>query len=135
PEGSRRTRGVLPLQTADDGKLARAGLADFDPFHVLCAEPGAAVLWSWDGDQLAERELGPGLHVVVNSGLASDVGPGGPGGGAAGGGGGGRRRPAAPPVTMSWPASRTSCRGCARPRSRARGPATRSRGPGATGCR
>jgi hypothetical protein len=77
PEGSRRTRGVLPLQAADDGKLARAGLADHDPFHVLCAEPGAAVLWSWDGEQLAERELGPGLHLVVNSGLASDPGSGG----------------------------------------------------------
>lgn len=82
PEGSRRTRGVLPLQAAEDGKLARAGLADFDPFHLLSAEPGTAVLWSWDGDQLAERELEPGLHVVVNSGLASDLGAasaGGPG--------------------------------------------------------
>ena len=73
PEGSRRSRGVLPLQAAEDGKLARAGLADFDPFHLLSAEPGTAVLWSWDGEQLTERELGPGLHVVVNSGLASDL--------------------------------------------------------------
>ena len=79
PEGSRRTRGVLPLQAADDGKLARAGLADFDPFQLLSAEPGAAVLWSWDGEQLTERELAPGLHVVVNSGLASDPGAGGTG--------------------------------------------------------
>lgn len=73
PVGSRRTRGVLPLQAADGGKLDLAGLPDFDPFHVLCAEPGPAVLWSWDGDQLTEQELGPGLHVVVNSGLASDL--------------------------------------------------------------
>jgi hypothetical protein len=31
------------------------------------------VLWSWDGERLTERELGPGLHIVVNSGLASDL--------------------------------------------------------------
>ena len=83
-EGSRRSRGVLPLQAAEDGKLARAGLGDFDPFHLLSAEPGTAVLWSWDGEQLTERELGPGLHVVVNSGLASDLGADGAGSGAPG---------------------------------------------------
>ena len=73
PAGSRRTRGVLPLQAAEDGKLGRAGLAEFDPFHLLSAEPGAAVLWSWDGERLAERELGAGLHIVVNSGLDSEL--------------------------------------------------------------
>jgi len=73
--GSRRTRGVLPLQVADDGKLGRAGLAEFDPFHLLSAEPGAAVLWSWDGERLTERELAAGLHIVVNGGLDSDPGP------------------------------------------------------------
>jgi Transport and Golgi organisation 2 len=75
PAGSRRTRGVLPLQAAEDGKPGRAGLAGFDPFHLLSAEPGAAVLWSWDGERLTERELGAGLHIVVNSGLDSDLGP------------------------------------------------------------
>jgi Transport and Golgi organisation 2 len=65
---ARRTRGVLPLQAAEDGKLDRSGLAEFDPFHLLSAEPGTAVLWSWDGEHLAERELGAGLHIVVNSG-------------------------------------------------------------------
>jgi uncharacterized protein with NRDE domain len=69
PEQARRSRGVLPLQAAVDGKLARAGLADFDPFHLLSAEPGMAMLWSWDGERLTERELTAGLHVVVNSGL------------------------------------------------------------------
>jgi len=73
PAGSRRSRGVLPLQAADDGKLGRADLAEFDPFHLLSAEPGAAVLWSWDGERLAERELAAGLHMVVNSGLDSDL--------------------------------------------------------------
>jgi uncharacterized protein with NRDE domain len=72
---SRRTRGVLPLEVAQEAKLSRAGLADFDPFHVLSAEPGMAMLWSWDGDRLTERELSPGLHMLVNSGLASDLLP------------------------------------------------------------
>jgi hypothetical protein len=73
PAVSRRTRGVRPLEVAQDAKLSRAGLEDFDPFHLLSAEPGAAVLWSWDGERLTERELGAGLHIVVNSGLASDL--------------------------------------------------------------
>jgi hypothetical protein len=71
--GSRRSRGVLPLQVAASGKLVRWGLSDFDPFHLLSVEPGTAVVWSWDGQRLAERELTAGLHMVVNSGLGSDV--------------------------------------------------------------
>ncbi len=74
---SRRSRGVLPLQAAVEGKLERTGLADFDPFHLLSAEPGTATLWSWDGERLTERELTAGLHVVVNSGLDSDLRTGG----------------------------------------------------------
>jgi hypothetical protein len=74
PAGSRRSRGALPLQVAADGKLRRAGVEDFDPFHLLSAEPGLAVLWSWDGERLTERELPAGLHIVVNSGLGSDLG-------------------------------------------------------------
>jgi hypothetical protein len=73
PSGTRRSRGVLPLQAAVEGKLGRAHLADFDPFHLLSAEPGGAMLWSWDGDRLTDRELTAGLHVVVNSGLDSDL--------------------------------------------------------------
>jgi Transport and Golgi organisation 2 len=69
PEASRRSRGVLPLLAAEQGKLGLAGLADFDPFHLLSAEPERAVLWSWDGSELAERDLGPGVHMVVNSGV------------------------------------------------------------------
>jgi hypothetical protein len=73
PAGSRRTRGVLPLQAAAEGKLAPAGLADFDPFHLLTAEPGRVALASWDGENLVEQELAGGLHAVVNSGLGSDL--------------------------------------------------------------
>jgi hypothetical protein len=75
PADARRSRGALPLQVADDGKLGRAGLAEFDPFHLLSAEPGAVVLWSWDGERLIERELAAGLHIVVNSGPDDDLGP------------------------------------------------------------
>lgn len=73
PAGSRRSRGILPLQAAAEGKLARAGLAGFDPFHLLTAEPGRASLASWDGENLTERELPAGLHMIVNSGLADDL--------------------------------------------------------------
>lgn len=73
PERSRRTRGVLPLLVAEHGKLDPAGLADFDPFHLLSTEPGRAVLWSWDGAELAERQLPAGLHIIVNSGLDGDA--------------------------------------------------------------
>jgi hypothetical protein len=73
PARSRRSRGVLPLQAAAEGKLAHAGLEDFDPFHLLVAEPGRAVLAGWDGQDLTERELPSGLHMIVNSGLDSDL--------------------------------------------------------------
>ncbi len=73
PERSRLSRGVLPLRTAAGYELDRSRLAGFDPFHLLTAEPGRAALQSWDGARLTERELGPGLHFVVNSGLASDL--------------------------------------------------------------
>ena len=78
PAAARQSRGVLPLAAAD-GKLSPAGPADlaaFDPFRLLVAEPGRAILGNWDGRDFVERELGPGLHVVVNSGLASDLAPG-----------------------------------------------------------
>jgi hypothetical protein len=73
PEGSRRSRGVLPLLAAEHGKLDVAGLADFDPFLLLIGEPGRAVLYSWDGKELGERELSAGLHMVVNSGLDGEL--------------------------------------------------------------
>ncbi len=73
PERSRRSRGSLPLQAAAGGRPDAVAFADFDPFHLISAELAGAVLWSWDGDELTERELGPGLHLVVNSGLDSDL--------------------------------------------------------------
>jgi hypothetical protein len=73
PAPTRRTRGELPLSAAADGKLAPTDLADLDPFRLLVAEPGRALLSSWNGGHMAEQDLGLGLHMVVNSGLASDL--------------------------------------------------------------
>src|SRR6266567_3296539 len=73
PTRSRRSRGVLPLQSAAGQSPHREALPGYDPFHLLTAGPGRAIMHSWDGQRLAERELGPGLHFIVNSGLASDL--------------------------------------------------------------
>ncbi|MFI0353650.1 NRDE family protein [Actinomadura sp. 9N407] len=69
PEEGRLSRGELPLRVAADGKLGRIDLPRFDPFLLIGAEPDAVRLWHWDGADLAERELGAGLHMVLNSGL------------------------------------------------------------------
>jgi transport and Golgi organization protein 2 len=73
----RQSRGVLPLQAARHGRLALARPAAFDPFHLLSVEPGRALMWSWDGDDLTHRELAPGLHMVVNTGIVSEAAAGG----------------------------------------------------------
>jgi hypothetical protein len=90
PADGRRSRGALPLQGAATGELASRDLHQTDPFHLVVAgladaqqasagqastEPSdaesvVAHLWSWDGVDLIERQLGTGLHIVVNSGLA-----------------------------------------------------------------
>jgi uncharacterized protein with NRDE domain len=70
---SRRSRGVLPLIAAAGQPLDRGMLADLDPFLLVVAEPGSALVRTWNGHRLAERTLPAGLHMVVNSGLASYV--------------------------------------------------------------
>ncbi len=75
PARSRRSRGILPLQAASGSRLTTASVAGFDPFHLLSVGPAGAVLYSWDGTALIEQALPPGLHVLVNGGLAS-AGPG-----------------------------------------------------------
>ncbi|MFD0690392.1 NRDE family protein [Actinomadura fibrosa] len=72
PEEGRTSRGGLPLRMAADGKLGELDLPSYDPFHLVGAEPDRVRLWSWDGTGLAERSLGPGLHVIVNSGLEGE---------------------------------------------------------------
>jgi uncharacterized protein with NRDE domain len=68
-EERRRSRGELPLLVAEAGTLD-LDLEQYDPFHLVGAEPSAVRLWSWDGARLSARKLEPGLHIVVNSGLA-----------------------------------------------------------------
>lgn len=124
PAASRTSRGVLPLQAAAEGKLAQPRMADFDPFHLLIAEPGRATMTSWDGENTSERELGPGLHMIVNSGLSSellaDSSP-------------TDRAPRA--GSANWPGWPGSCPGCGPPPGRRRSRVNPSSGPGATGCR
>ena len=79
----RRSRGELPLRTAADGagvlkELADdpAGLAAYDPFHLVCADLDAVRLLSWDGERPAARDLGPGTHLLTNAGHAYPVAPG-----------------------------------------------------------
>lgn len=82
----RGSRGALPLRAAAGLELDRSELGRFDPFHLLAAEPRRVTLASWDGQALTERELPPGLHLIVNHGLGTDllaqdaagVAPGGP---------------------------------------------------------
>jgi transport and Golgi organization protein 2 len=69
PEPGRLSRGELPLRMATDGKLGDIDPERLDPFHLVCAEPDAVRLVGWDGTDLTERRLEPGLHLVVNSGL------------------------------------------------------------------
>jgi hypothetical protein len=96
PAETRRSRGELPLRAAFGDPIAPpgsaepsnpkglsnnsdptipAGLADFDPFRLLVAEPGRVQLLDWDGDEFRRRDLAPGLHLVVNSGLAGELRP------------------------------------------------------------
>jgi hypothetical protein len=72
PEDGRLSRGELPLRVAAEGKLGRVELPRFDPFLLIGAEPDVVRLWHWDGNDLDERELGPGLHMVLNSGLEGE---------------------------------------------------------------
>jgi hypothetical protein len=73
PAATRLSRGTLPLRAAAGEPLDRGALARLDPFRLVVADPDGAVIQSWDGRDLTERSLPPGLHVVVNSGLASDL--------------------------------------------------------------
>lgn len=81
---TRLSRGSLPLTLAARGEAVGAdpgigpgiGLgpidpARYDPFHLVGASPDSVRLWTWNGEELSGLELGPGLHIVVNSGLGS----------------------------------------------------------------
>jgi Transport and Golgi organisation 2 len=79
---AKHSRGELPLRAGADGaqvlkELAEdhAALARYDPFHLVCAEPGSVSVLSWDGERAVPADLGPGTHVLVNSGHAYPADP------------------------------------------------------------
>jgi hypothetical protein len=79
---ARRSRGELPLRAAADGAgilkdLAGApeALAAYDPFHLVCADPGAVLMLSWDGEHALVADLPPGTHVLTNAGHAYPADP------------------------------------------------------------
>ncbi len=90
PAITRQSRGELPLRAAARAPIAPtsastprpvdltadpAGLTVFDPFLLVVASRGRADLLNWDGDRFTRRTLSPGLHLLVNSGLAGDLRP------------------------------------------------------------
>ena len=75
PPDSRQSRGGLPLRAAAEGhpalrelENAHGTLAGYDPFHLLYADAGEALLLSWDGRDAVLTELGPGTHLLTNAG-------------------------------------------------------------------
>jgi hypothetical protein len=75
PAMTRQSRGELPLRAAARAPLHPDGLDVFDPFLLVVATPGRADLLNWDGERFTRRTLDPGLHLLVNSGLAGDLRP------------------------------------------------------------
>ena len=71
PTSGRRSRGELPLMTLRDRTLALCPreLARFDGFHLLLATPEHVTVWTWDGHRVELREVAPGRHALVPSGL------------------------------------------------------------------
>lgn len=75
--GVRRSRGELPLRAALGGPgtlkdltADPLALAAYNPFHLVCAEAGAALLLSWDGSDASCADLAPGTHLLTNAGHA-----------------------------------------------------------------
>jgi len=75
PPSHRRSRGELPLRAAEEGQPALRKLHDdpeilarYDPFYLVCADPAAVLLLSWDGQRVGLRELKPATHVLTNAG-------------------------------------------------------------------
>jgi hypothetical protein len=73
--GSRRSRGELPLRAAAGGHQAmkqlhedHAALASYDPFFLICADLGSALMLSWDGTRAALESLDPATHIITNAG-------------------------------------------------------------------
>jgi hypothetical protein len=68
-EDIRLSRGELPLLAATGTALTGLELERFDPFHLVIATLDTVTVSTWDGKALKEIALGPGLHLIVNSGV------------------------------------------------------------------
>ncbi len=68
-EDTRLSRGELPLLAAGGEKITNLDITRFDPFHLVIATLDTATVSTWDGRALTEIALGPGLHMIVNSGV------------------------------------------------------------------
>ncbi len=71
---SRPTRGTLALRILSTGDLPD-DLEHYDRFHLLRADLDRAELWSWDGEVLANADVAPGDHIIVNAGLDTSSDP------------------------------------------------------------
>jgi len=69
PPEIRLSRGELPLIAASTAGLDRIEPERYDPFHLVLARSTGVRLLSWSGNRLEDRELPPGLSVVLNDGL------------------------------------------------------------------
>lgn len=65
----RRTRGELPLAALRTNSIASLDVAAFAPFALLRAQASGATWWDWNGVELRETPVRPGLHVANNDGL------------------------------------------------------------------
>jgi hypothetical protein len=70
--GRRLSRGALPLLAASGARLTEVGLPRYDPFHLVYADLSTVTVSTWDGAQLVEHKLGPGLHIIINSGIEGE---------------------------------------------------------------
>jgi hypothetical protein len=66
--GPLRSRGALPLVGLSTGGPPDE-LTAYAPFALLVADLTGATWWAWDGDQLAEAAVSPGVHVGNIHGL------------------------------------------------------------------
>jgi uncharacterized protein with NRDE domain len=71
PEPFRKSRGDLPLIAAAGGRPAIDHLdpGAYDPFHLVVADIMSVEVLSWDGVRASRTTLGPGTHMITNSGL------------------------------------------------------------------
>jgi uncharacterized protein with NRDE domain len=70
PDLVRPSRGGLPIAALRGEPLPEPAMLDrYDGFHLVLGTADGVRVWSWDGGELAYRELDAGEHVIVNAGV------------------------------------------------------------------